>query len=42
MRVENTAALERLLSRIQQWNGVHRTETNLVLSTQFETFALLR
>ncbi|MFM8568957.1 MAG: Lrp/AsnC family transcriptional regulator [Candidatus Kapaibacterium sp.] len=42
VRVENTAALERLLSRIQQWNGVHRTETNLVLSTQFETFALFR
>ncbi len=42
VRVENTAALERLLSRIQQWNGVYRTTTNLVLSTQFETFALLR
>ena len=42
VRVENTSALEKLLSRIQQWNGVQRTTTNLVLSTQFETFALLQ
>ena len=42
VRVENTAALERLLSRIQLWSGVKRTETNLVLSTQFESFALLQ
>ncbi len=42
VRVENTSALEKLLSRIQQWNGVQRTLTNLVLSTQFESFALLQ
>ncbi len=42
VRVENTAALEKLLSRIQQWPGVQRTLTNLVLSTQFERSALLQ
>ena len=42
IRVQNTAALEKLLSRIQQWPGVQRTLTNLVLSTQFESFALLQ
>ncbi len=42
VRVQNTAALEKLLSRIQQWSGVQRTLTNLVLSTQFESFALLQ
>jgi len=41
VRVENTAALEKLLSRIQQWKGVQRTMTNLVLSTHIETFAVL-
>lgn len=41
IRVENTAALEKLLSRIQQWKGVQRTLTNLVLSTHIETFSVL-
>ncbi|MBL7999013.1 MAG: Lrp/AsnC family transcriptional regulator [Candidatus Kapabacteria bacterium] len=42
IRVENTAALEKLLSRIQQWKGVQRTMTNLVLSTHIESFAMLQ
>ncbi|MBL7976409.1 MAG: Lrp/AsnC family transcriptional regulator [Candidatus Kapabacteria bacterium] len=41
IRVENTSALEKLLSRIQQWKGVQRTMTNLVLSTHIESFAVV-
>ena len=37
VRVENTSALEQLLSSIQRWKGVARTMTNVVLSTQKET-----
>ncbi len=37
VRVPNTAALEQLLSSIQQWKGVSRTLTNVVLSTHKET-----
>lgn len=37
VRVQNTAALEQLLSSIQQWKGVSRTLTNVVLSTHKET-----
>ncbi|MBU3678551.1 MAG: Lrp/AsnC family transcriptional regulator [Candidatus Kapabacteria bacterium] len=37
VRVVNTAALEQLLSSIQQWRGVSRTLTNVVLSTHKET-----
>ena len=41
VRVENTAALEQLLSTIQRWKGVTRTQTNVVLSTHKETTDLL-
>lgn len=37
VRVENTSALEMLLSAIQRWKGVTRTLTNVVLSTHKET-----
>jgi Lrp/AsnC family leucine-responsive transcriptional regulator len=37
VRVKNTAALEQLLSVIQQWKGVVRTMTNVVLSTHKES-----
>jgi Lrp/AsnC family leucine-responsive transcriptional regulator len=37
IRVENTNALEQLLSAIQRWKGVTRTLTNVVLSTHKET-----
>jgi Lrp/AsnC family transcriptional regulator, leucine-responsive regulatory protein len=41
VRVKNTAALEQLLSTIQQWKGVTRTLTNVVLSSHKETLAFL-
>lgn len=37
VRTRNTAALEKLLSRIQSWEGVSQTVTNLVLSSPKET-----
>lgn len=37
IRVENTAALERLLAQVQAWPGVQWTTTSLVLSTVKET-----
>lgn len=37
IRVQNTAALERLLAEIQAWPGVQSTTTSLVLSTVKET-----
>ena len=37
LRTENTASLERLLARIQSWQGVIKTATSLVLSTAKET-----
>ena len=37
VRARNTAALEKLLSRIQSWEGVSQTVTNLVLSSPKET-----
>jgi Lrp/AsnC family leucine-responsive transcriptional regulator len=40
-RVKNTLALEQLLSTIQQWKGVTRTMTNVVLSTHKETLSFL-
>jgi Lrp/AsnC family leucine-responsive transcriptional regulator len=40
IRVKNTAALERLLFRIQRWPGVHGTITNMVLSTFKESLVL--
>lgn len=36
-RTRNTTTLERLLSRIQSWPGVHGTQTSIVLSTFKET-----
>jgi len=33
VRTKNTNSLEKLLSKIQQWPGVMRTETQLILST---------
>lgn len=41
VRVENTLALERLLSELQRWKGVTKTITNLVLSTHKETLSIL-
>lgn len=37
VRVRTTGELEQLLSVIQQWKGVSRTQTNVVLSTHKET-----
>lgn len=37
VRTRNTAALEKLLSRIQSWEGVTQTMTNLVLSSPKES-----
>lgn len=37
IRTENTSALEKLLARIQSWQGVVGTKTHLVLSTSKET-----
>ena len=33
IRTKNTVTLEELLSKIQRWPGVNRTETHVVLST---------
>ncbi|NQW29990.1 MAG: Lrp/AsnC family transcriptional regulator [Ignavibacteria bacterium] len=40
VRVKNTQLLEQLLSAIQQWKGVTRTTTSVVLSTHKETFSI--
>ncbi|GJQ20940.1 MAG: AsnC family transcriptional regulator [Bacteroidia bacterium] len=40
IRTENTASLERLLARIQSWQGVVKTTTSVVLSTAKETFRI--
>ncbi len=37
IRTRNTTTLERLLSRIQAWPGVHGSSTSIVLSTFKET-----
>lgn len=37
IRTENTSSLERLLGRIQTWQGVVGTRTHLVLSTSKES-----
>ncbi len=37
VRTKNTTSLEKLLSRIQSWPGVHGTSTSIVLSTYKET-----
>lgn len=40
VRTKNTSSFERLLSRIQAWEGVGKTRSNLVLSTFKETRSL--
>ena len=40
VRTTNTASLERLLAKIQAWNGVTATRTNMVLSTTKETLRI--
>lgn len=40
IRTENTASFERLLSKIQTWNGVTKTRSNIVLSSFKETQSL--
>ncbi|MFQ5627408.1 MAG: Lrp/AsnC family transcriptional regulator [bacterium] len=40
VRTQSTASLERLLSKIQAWDGVKNTSTNIVLSSPKETTAL--
>jgi Lrp/AsnC family transcriptional regulator, leucine-responsive regulatory protein len=37
VRTENTDGLEKLLSKIQSWQGVQKTTTNLVLSSHKES-----
>lgn len=37
IRTKNTETLEKLLSRIQSWDGVKKTRSNLVLSSYKET-----
>jgi Lrp/AsnC family leucine-responsive transcriptional regulator len=37
VRTDNTAGLEKLLSKIQSWQGVIKTTTSVVLSTSKET-----
>lgn len=40
IRTTSPASLEQLLSRIQQWSGVKKTLTNIILSTHFESLAV--
>ena len=40
IRTENTASFEKLLSRIQSWNGVSKSRSNVVLSSFKETTEL--
>jgi len=40
IRTENTATLEKLLAKIQSWQGVTGTRTSVVLSTSKETTRL--
>lgn len=40
VRTANTNSLEKLLAKIQAWNGVVSTRTNLVLSTTKETLSI--
>jgi len=37
IRTQNTASFERLLSRIQTWDGVNKTRSNVVLTSFKET-----
>jgi len=40
VRTENTASLEKLLAKIQSWQGVVKTTTSVVLSTAKETLKI--
>ncbi|MBL0333250.1 MAG: Lrp/AsnC family transcriptional regulator [Chlorobiota bacterium] len=40
IKTKNTATLEKLLSDIQRWQGVVKSQTSLVLSTHKETLSL--
>jgi Lrp/AsnC family transcriptional regulator, leucine-responsive regulatory protein len=40
IRTTSPASLEHLLSRIQQWSGVKKTLTNIILSTHYESLAV--
>ncbi|TYP92635.1 Lrp/AsnC family transcriptional regulator, leucine-responsive regulatory protein [Fodinibius salinus] len=40
IRTENTASFEKLLSRLQSWNGVSKSRSNVVLSSFKETTTL--
>jgi len=37
VRTENTSSFEKLLTEIQSWQGVHKTRSNIVLSSFKET-----
>jgi len=37
IRTQNTVTLEKLLSRLQSWDGVKKTRSNIVLTTYKET-----
>ncbi len=37
VRTKNTSSFEKLLSQIQSWKGVHKTRSNIVLSSFKET-----
>jgi len=40
IRTENTGSLEKLLAKIQSWQGVVKTTTSMALSTAKETFRI--
>lgn len=40
IRTDNTGSLEKLLAKIQSWQGVVKTTTSMVLSTAKETFRI--
>jgi Lrp/AsnC family leucine-responsive transcriptional regulator len=40
VRTDNTGSLEKLLAKIQSWQGVVKTTTSVVLSTTKETFRI--
>ncbi|MEX0602929.1 MAG: Lrp/AsnC ligand binding domain-containing protein, partial [Bacteroidota bacterium] len=40
VRTENTASLEKLLGKVQSWQGVTKTTSSLVLSTTKETMRI--
>lgn len=40
IQTTNTSTLEKLLSKIQSWRGVHSTRTSIVLSSHKESFGV--